>query len=259
MPSNPPDHNNRPVVLGMRFDALTVPQALDRFFELAKMPPGPRGCRIAATVNVDFVVNTYCSTKTTPRNPALANILRRAELVIADGMPLVWLSRLLGTPLPERVTGSDMVPLIAERAARDHVKLYFFGGTEENTRRAAEILTERYPGLEIAGMTGMFLGGAVYHVPVIIDGVISAAAAAIAYQIRPVCAEYMLASHCSGEPAASGLLQMMRLKPVIDAGLRLGEGTGGRLLLPLLDGALALYRHAQTFEEENIERSRELS
>ena len=51
MPSNPPVHEDkpRPVVLGMHFDALTVPQALDRFFELAAMPPGPRGCRIAAT------------------------------------------------------------------------------------------------------------------------------------------------------------------------------------------------------------------
>ena len=157
MPSNPPDPNNRPVVLGMRFDAVTVPQALDRFFELAKMPPGPRGCRIAATVNVDFAVNTYCATKATPRNPVLANVLRRAEFVIADGMPLVWLSRLIGTPLPERVTGADMVPLIAERAARDHVKLYFLGGTEEYTRKAAEILTERYPGLEIVGIDTPFV------------------------------------------------------------------------------------------------------
>ncbi|MBP5585335.1 MAG: WecB/TagA/CpsF family glycosyltransferase [Lentisphaeria bacterium] len=159
MPSNPPvpEERPRPAVLGMRFDALTVPQALDRFFELAALPPGPRGCRIAATVNVDFVVNTYCATRSTPRNPALARVLRRAELVIADGMPLVWLSRLLGTPLPERVTGADLVPMIAERAARDHVKLYFLGGKEEYTRGAAEILTKRYPGLEIVGIDTPFV------------------------------------------------------------------------------------------------------
>ena len=159
MQSKPPvpEKKPRPVVLGMHFDAVTVPQALDRFFELAAMPPGPRGCRIAATVNVDFIVNTYCATKSTPRNPALARVLRRAELVIADGMPLVWLSRLIGTPLPERVTGADMVPLIAERAAREHVKLYFLGGKEEYTRSAAEILTKRYPGLEIAGIDTPFV------------------------------------------------------------------------------------------------------
>jgi exopolysaccharide biosynthesis WecB/TagA/CpsF family protein len=158
MQSNPPaPEKERPVVLGMHFDALTVPQALDRFFELAAMPPSPRGCRVAATVNVDFIVNTYCALKAAPRNPALARVLRRAELVIADGMPLVWLSRLIGTPLPERVTGADMVPLIAERAARDHVKLYFLGGKEEYTRSAAEILTKRYPGLEIAGIDTPFV------------------------------------------------------------------------------------------------------
>ncbi|MBQ6041926.1 MAG: nicotinate-nucleotide--dimethylbenzimidazole phosphoribosyltransferase [Oscillospiraceae bacterium] len=115
-------------------------------------------------------------------------------------------------------------------------------------------LLQMLGGLEIAGMTGLFLGGAVYRIPVIIDGVISAAAAAIAYRLNPLCAEYMLASHCSGEPAASGLLHMMHLKPVIDAGLRLGEGTGGLLLLPLLDGALALYRYAHKFDDEPIER-----
>ena len=157
MPSNPPAPELRPVVLGMRFDALTVSHALDRFFELAVAPRGPRGCRVAATVNVDFVVNTYCATKSTPRNPPLANVLRRAELVIADGMPLVWLSRLLGTPLPERVTGADMVPLIAERAAKEHVKLYFLGGAEKYTRMAADILTQRYPGLEIAGIDTPFV------------------------------------------------------------------------------------------------------
>lgn len=113
-------------------------------------------------------------------------------------------------------------------------------------------------GFEIAAMTGLFLGGAIYQIPVIIDGVISAAAAAIAYQINPISSDYMLASHCSGEPAASGLLKMMHLKPVIDAGLRLGEGTGGLLLLPLLDGALALYRNSHTFDEEHIERYTEI-
>jgi len=157
MPSNPPVPELRPVVLGLHFDALTVSQAMDRFFELAAAPRGPRGCRVAATVNVDFVVNTYCATKSTPRNPALANVLRRAELVIADGMPLVWLSRLLGTPLPERVTGADLVPLIAERAAKEHVKLYFLGGTEKYTRMAADILTQRYPGLEITGIDTPFV------------------------------------------------------------------------------------------------------
>lgn len=157
MPSTPQKSDFRPIIFGMPFDALTEEGALDRIFELAKAPLGERGCRIAVTVNVDFVVNTWRACSAAPRDPELAAVLRRAELSVADGMPLVWLSRLLGTPLPERVAGSDLVPMIAERAARDGVKLYFLGGAEEYTCRAAEILRERCPGLEIVGIDTPFV------------------------------------------------------------------------------------------------------
>ena len=149
MPSTLRKNEYRPVIFGIPFDALDTAQALDRIFEFAAHPEGERGCRIAVTVNVDFIVNTYYALKSAPCNPALAAVLRRAELVVADGMPLVWLSRLLGTPLPERVAGSDLVPMIAERAAREGKKLYFLGGRDEYTRCAAERLRARHPGLEI--------------------------------------------------------------------------------------------------------------
>ncbi len=117
---------------------------------------------------------------------------------------------------------------------------------------------EKLGGFDIAGMTGLFLGGAVYGIPVVIDGVISAAAAALAYMINPLSAEYMLASHVSGEPAGIRLLERIGLKAVINAGLRLGEGTGGIMLLPLLDGALSLYRNAHRFDDIGMERYVEL-
>ena len=148
MPS-PETSESRPVLLGLPFDALTTAQALDRIFQFAAQGPGEEGCRSVATVNVDFIVNTWSPFRDRPRDPALAAILRRADLTVPDGMPLVWLSRLLGTPLPERVTGADLVPLIAERAAKDGRKLFFLGGTEEYTRQAAELLKKRHPGLEI--------------------------------------------------------------------------------------------------------------
>ena len=120
-------------------------------------------------------------------------------------------------------------------------------------------LLAKLGGLEIAGMTGLFLGSAYYQVPAVIDGVISAVSAVLAYQLNPLCSEYLLASHTSGEPAGEGLLRMIHLHPVIDAGLRLGEGTGGLLLLPLLDSALALYRNSHHFEDIAIERYTEQS
>ncbi len=113
-------------------------------------------------------------------------------------------------------------------------------------------------GLEIAAMTGLFLGGAVYHIPVIVDGFISSAAAALSCKIDPLCSDYMLASHCSDEPAAKMLLGLCGIRPVIFAGLRLGEGTGAALMIPLLDSALALYYNAHRFEETPIERYVEL-
>ena len=114
-------------------------------------------------------------------------------------------------------------------------------------------------GFEIAGMTGLFLGGAYYHIPVVIDGVISAAAACIAQAIAPISVESMLASHCSGEPAGEGLLAHLGLSPVIRAGLRLGEGTGALLLLPLLDSALALYTRSHQFDTLHIKPYEKLS
>ena len=115
-------------------------------------------------------------------------------------------------------------------------------------------LLAKLGGLDIAGMTGLFLGSAYYQLPIIIDGMISAVAAVIACQINPLCKDYLLASHVSDEPSGKYLLDKIGLTPVIHAGLRLGEGTGGILLLPLLDGALNLYRNAHRFEDIHIER-----
>ncbi len=127
---------------------------------------------------------------------------------------------------------------------------------EKNTpdiNDAVDIIS-KVGGLDIAGITGLFLGGAIYHIPIVIDGFISAVSACLAWKINPICAEYMLPSHCSGEPAARKIFELMGLKPVIEAGLRLGEGTGGALLIPLLEGTLALYRNSHSFDNLGIER-----
>lgn len=165
-------------------------------------------------------------------------------------------SVLTGLP-PEKVTGRG-AGLSTEGLIRKR----------EAVRRAIEVNSPdpsdgfdvlcKVGGLEIAAMTGLFLGGAYYRVMTVIDGVISSAAAALAVLIEPKCRDYMLASHCSGEPAGKGLLDIVGQRAVIDAGLRLGEGTGGLLLIPLLDGALSLYNNARRFDDTTIERYVEL-
>lgn len=107
-------------------------------------------------------------------------------------------------------------------------------------------------GFDIAGMAGMFIGGALHRVPVVIDGFISALAAYTASRICPSCTCAMLASHVSTEPAARLLFDELGMEPVIHAGMHLGEGTGAVLLPPMLDAALALY-NGTTFEATGID------
>ena len=107
-------------------------------------------------------------------------------------------------------------------------------------------------GFDIAGIAGMFLGGALHRVPIVIDGFISALAAYTAAKLCPACPCAMLGSHVSAEPAAHMLLDGIGVKAPIQAGLRLGEGTGAVLLFPLLDAALALY-NGTTFDDTGIE------
>lgn len=107
-------------------------------------------------------------------------------------------------------------------------------------------------GYDIAAMTGVFLGGAVYHIPIVIDGFISAVAATLAIMINPFVRDYMLCSHVSKEPAGNKLLENIGFSPVITAGMCLGEGTGGIMLLPLLDGAISIYNSSHSFEKLTI-------
>ena len=114
-------------------------------------------------------------------------------------------------------------------------------------------------GFDLAGMAGLFLGGAAKGMPVVIDGIISAAAAMAAYVICPQCVDYMLASHISKEPAAQMLLERMGLEAALDCEMRLGEGTGAVTLFPILDLACAVYNSMSTFEEASIEQYQPLS
>lgn len=113
-------------------------------------------------------------------------------------------------------------------------------------------------GLDIAGMTGAFLGGAIYHIPVLIDGFISSAAALCAVRMVPETADYILASHCSGEPAGRMVLEELKLPYLIDAKMSLGEGSGAVAAIPLLEMGVNVYRKMSTFEEIKVEQYEEL-
>ena len=164
---------------------------------------------------------------------------------------------LLGLP-PEQVTGrgaglSDDGLVRKQYAIRRGLEM-----NHPDPEDPLEVLSS-VGGLDIAAMLGVYLGGAVYRVSVVMDGYISAAAALCAVRLCPSLKDYLLPSHQSAEPAAALVMRALGLHPVLRAGLRLGEGTGAVALMPLLDMALAVYRSAGTFDDIGMEAYQKLS
>lgn len=134
------------IILGTPIDDVTMPEALDRIENFVTIGRLTGKRHQIATVNADFVVKALY-------DPELRRILQEVDLATADGMPLVWSARRLGVPLGGRVTGVDMVPALAQRAAAKGYSIYFLGAAPGVAEQAACILQRRYPGLKVAGMT----------------------------------------------------------------------------------------------------------
>ena len=107
-------------------------------------------------------------------------------------------------------------------------------------------------GFEIGGIAGCILAGAYHRRPVVIDGFISTAGALIAATLAPAAIDFMLAGHCSEEPGHRLMLQHLGLTPILDLGMRLGEGTGGALAMGIIDAAVRIFREMATFEEAGV-------
>lgn len=107
-------------------------------------------------------------------------------------------------------------------------------------------------GLEIAAMTGMILSAARSRIPLMIDGFISTAAAALAVALEPRIRDYLIAGHRSKEPGHRLLLEHLGLNPILDLEMRLGEGSGAVLAMPILESAIALYSRMATFTSAGV-------
>lgn len=108
-------------------------------------------------------------------------------------------------------------------------------------------------GFDIAGMTGLFLGGAIYNIPVIVDGFISGVSALVASKICPDVLGYIMPSHVSAEPAGRMLLEALGMEAFLTCDMCLGEGSGAVMLFPVLDMAMSIYKGMGTFDDNNIE------
>jgi N-acetylglucosaminyldiphosphoundecaprenol N-acetyl-beta-D-mannosaminyltransferase len=130
----------RVAILGVAIDNLTMDEVLDSVE--AKITEG--GFHQIATANVDFLMKSI-------HDEELYETLSQCDLVLADGMPLVWASRLLGTALKERVAGADLVPQLAKLSASRGYRIFLLGSEEESSAGAAAWMEKSFPGVQIAG------------------------------------------------------------------------------------------------------------
>ena len=135
-------------VLGLPLANVTAEEAVEQIEKLILSG----GTHQVATANLDFWLNSL-------KDVHLHRIIAGCSLVLPDGMPLVWISRLLGHPLKERVSGVDMVPMLAELSAKKGYGIYLLGGREGVAERASKVLQETFPGVNIVG----------HHAPALAD------------------------------------------------------------------------------------------
>ena len=107
-------------------------------------------------------------------------------------------------------------------------------------------------GLEIGGMVGVILGCAANKIPVVIDGFISYAAVLIANRINPRCLDYLIPSHLSGHPGSKLAMEILKMEPILDMKMCLGEGTGAALAMPIIDSAIYAYNNMARFSQEPL-------
>lgn len=127
--------------LNIYIDSLTMRDAVDTIDKLI----AKRECAYVVTPNLDHIV-------TLETDPEFAELYRNADLILADGKPLIWISKLLGAPIKEKISGSDLFPRVCAMAAEKGHSIFILGAAEGVAAKAAENLKEKNPGLKIAGV-----------------------------------------------------------------------------------------------------------
>ena len=139
-PSSHAEIKKQIVILGVRIDDLSMDETIDEIDRMIE----DGGFHHIATANVDFLTKAS-------EDPELLSILHSCDLVLADGMPLVWSSRLMGVPLKERVTGADLLPRLLHLSAAKRRKIFLLGASEDRSKSAARRIRKDFPDAVICG------------------------------------------------------------------------------------------------------------
>lgn len=178
-----------------------------------------------------------------------ANLLIAGDMGIGNTTPSACLICRLAGATPEEVVGFGTGVDAQGRQLKVDVVTRALSRIESFPDTA---VLQQVGGLEIAAMSGFYLQAAETRIPVVIDGFIAAAAALAASCIDPEVTDWMLASHVSRENGHALALSALGLSPLVDFGMRLGEGSGAALIVPLLQAAIALHNEMATFESAGV-------
>jgi nicotinate-nucleotide--dimethylbenzimidazole phosphoribosyltransferase len=173
------------------------------------------------------------------------------DMGIGNTTPSSAIAAVLTDTAVSEVTGkgtgiSDEALLRKIRVIEDAIRL-----NKPDPKDAIDVLS-KVGGAEIGGIAGLVLGAASNRIPVVIDGFISTAGALIAYTIEPAVKDYMFAAHNSVERGHRVMLETMGMTPILDLGLRLGEGTGAALAMLMIEAGLKIYKEMATFQEAGV-------
>ena len=183
------------------------------------------------------------------RDPA--DVLGTGDMGIGNTTPSAAIASVVTRESPEKVTGRGAG--LDDGGLRHKVEVI---------RRALEVnqpdasdgvdVLAKVGGFEIGGIAGLILGSARLKKPVVVDGFISGAGALIAQMLSRDAMDYVIAGHRSSEPGHTLMLRHLEKQPLLDLDLRLGEGTGAALAMPLVEGAARLLTDVRTFEEASV-------
>jgi nicotinate-nucleotide--dimethylbenzimidazole phosphoribosyltransferase len=235
-----PDLKPEPDAGGDRFLNRKVAQGTSN---LAK---GPAMTRQAAE---ESIINGFQAAAELFQNNV--EILGTGDMGIGNTTPSAAIGTVItGTTIDEMVgrgTGVDDQGLSRKKdAVRNGIQL-----NQPDPKDGLDVLA-KIGGFEIGGIAGCVLAGAFHSRPVVIDGFISTAGALVAHTLCPQVADYLFAGHCSEESGHRAMLKYLGLEPILDLGMRLGEGTGGALAMGIMEGALRVFNEVLTFEEAGV-------
>lgn len=226
-------------------------------------------------MKVMYGTNNFCETKAMTREQAAEAIyygIKKVESLVNQGYTMIATGEM---GIGNTTTSSAVTAVLLDKKPED-VTGRGAGLSSEGLKKKITVIQKginlhcpdqkdvldvlsKVGGLDIAGLTGVFLGCAVFKVPVLVDGFISGVAALCASRLCEASIDYMLASHCSKEAGSQLIIEELGLETFIQGNLCLGEGSGAILMMPILDMALAIFKQMETFDGIQVEAYQPLS